>query len=155
MQAIPIPDMKVEGRRRPEGSRSPRPSSRSVGILVASVFALVIGSLYAYDPAKGGFYPVCYFHSATGLLCPGCGCLRAMHQLLHGDIIAALHYNSLLVLSLIAMLLWTGIAFVRTGKLRFLPSNLNARSIWIVLTISMIFGIARNLPFAKSVWLAP
>src|SRR5262245_36358819 len=63
----------------------------------------ILGSaavLFWFNPAQSGFYPTCYFHSWTGLLCPGCGSLRAMHQLLHGDIVAAMHFNVLFVLSL-------------------------------------------------------
>lgn len=36
----------------------------------------------------------------TGLECPACGSQRAIHQLLHGNVIAALKYNSFLLVSL-------------------------------------------------------
>ena len=36
----------------------------------------------------------------TGLLCPGCGTLRGLHQLLHGHLAAAFRLNPVMVLSL-------------------------------------------------------
>ena len=33
----------------------------------------------------------------TGLECPGCGSQRAIHSLLNGDLVAAVHYNALTV----------------------------------------------------------
>src|SRR5512140_1540078 len=65
--------------------------------LLGTAAALVLFSL---DPATVGIYPVCYFHRLTGLQCPGCGGLRAAHQLLHGHVVAALRLNAFLVLCL-------------------------------------------------------
>ena len=72
------------------------------GLLVAIGGAI----LFCFDPSAG-FYPVCLFHQATGLLCPGCGSLRAMHQLLHGHLLAAFEFNPLLLLCLPAAAWYT------------------------------------------------
>jgi len=56
--------------------------------------------LYWFDPASHGFYPRCLFHEWTGLHCPGCGSLRALHQLSHGHLGAAFGSNPLLILAL-------------------------------------------------------
>jgi len=56
--------------------------------------AAALGSgavLFLFDLAKHGFYPICLFHSLTGLNCPGCGATRAAYQLLHGHLLRALH----------------------------------------------------------------
>src|SRR6266478_6212704 len=66
------------------------------------VSALLIASaavLYFFNPAQFGFYPICFFYKTTGLLCPGCGTLRALHQLLHGHFEAAFRFNPLMVSS--------------------------------------------------------
>lgn len=55
--------------------------------------------LYQFDPENGGF-PACLFRSITGLLCPGCGSQRALHDLLHGHIAEAFSHNALMVLTL-------------------------------------------------------
>ena len=44
------------------------------------------------------FYPRCLFHALTGLDCPGCGGLRSVQSLLHGDFAAAFRFNPLLYL---------------------------------------------------------
>ncbi len=64
------------------------------GLAAAGAAALV---LFCFDPARCAVYPVCTFHQLTGLDCPGCGSLRAMHQLLHGHFLSALHFNALAV----------------------------------------------------------
>jgi len=52
--------------------------------------------LYTFPPGAGSFYPPCVFHRMTGLLCPGCGTTRALHQLLHGHVAAAFQLNPFL-----------------------------------------------------------
>lgn len=56
--------------------------------------------LYLFKPAPGGIYPPCPFYFITGLYCPGCGTLRGLHSLLHGDVVKALDLNPLMVLSI-------------------------------------------------------
>ncbi|MGA1236046.1 MAG: DUF2752 domain-containing protein [Limisphaerales bacterium] len=61
---------------------------------------LVLGILYAFPPGDYGFYPQCGLHAWTGLHCPGCGSLRAVHHLTHGRVLAAAGSNALLVFGL-------------------------------------------------------
>ena len=133
-------------------------SKRAGGwLLVLSFLTLAVGGavLYVFNPGEWGFYPFCFFHRATGLLCPGCGSLRAMHQLLHGHATVALRFNAVFVLSL-PLLGWCG-ARVAVGKLRHKPVSYSIRPAWwwTGLTVLVIFGILRNMPFAHRLWLAP
>jgi hypothetical protein len=81
----------------------PEPSSPVTKILVLSLLCMgIVGLLalyYLFDPAHSGFLP-CPFKHLTGYNCPGCGSQRAIHQLLHGDFIAAFSFNPMLILSL-------------------------------------------------------
>jgi len=43
------------------------------------------------------FAPPCLFTAAFGVRCPGCGSLRALHALAHGDLQAGLAFNTPLV----------------------------------------------------------
>jgi len=53
--------------------------------------------LYTFPPGgPQSLYPRCVFHAVTGLLCPGCGTTRALHQLLHGHVVAAFQLNPFL-----------------------------------------------------------
>jgi len=111
--------------------------------------------LFLFNPAQSGFYPVCLFHQTTGLLCPGCGSLRALHQLLHGHVVAALHFNALLVLSLPVMA-WFGCRSI-VDNLNHQPADIRIRPVWLWFGLVglVAFGILRNLPFAQTAWLAP
>lgn len=68
--------------------------------LTASALGLVAAAgawvLYTFPPGAVSFYPPCIFHAATGLLCPGCGTTRALHQLLHGNVAEAFRLNPFL-----------------------------------------------------------
>jgi len=76
------------------------PSPRLAALAIVATGATALVTLYFHDPAAAGFFPPCPFHYLTGLHCPGCGTLRATHQLLHGHPLAALDLNPLMVLSL-------------------------------------------------------
>src|SRR6266496_4706029 len=77
-----------------------RPGQRWSVVLVMLAAAGAAAILFSFNPAQYGFYPVCYFHAATGLNCPGCGSLRALHQLLHGHVAETARHNLLLLLCL-------------------------------------------------------
>jgi hypothetical protein len=67
----------------------------------AASLLLVCGIVFFFfDPATAGFYPPCLFKTIFGAPCPGCGSLRAMHQLLHGNLEAAWVLNKLIVVGL-------------------------------------------------------
>lgn len=120
--------------------------------------ALAAGSAYLFllDPAGSSLYPPCIFHAMTGLYCPGCGTLRAMHQLLHLNIAAAFSLNPLAVLSLPFL----GYAFVSYAAYgirgRRLPSVfVPPVLIWILLAVIISFWILRNIPSHPFSLLAP
>ena len=63
----------------------------------ALLFGAVAAAVFAFDPARVNIFPPCIFHRVTGLWCPGCGATRAMHQLVHGNLAAAFHFNPLAI----------------------------------------------------------
>lgn len=107
----------------------------------------VIVLLFFFDPAKHSFYPFCPLYRLTGLQCPGCGCLRAAHHLLHGEFAAAFHFNALLVVLLPVIALWLALwlADRATGRDSFSPLR-HRLWLWLLLGVVMAFGIGRNLP---------
>jgi hypothetical protein len=116
----------------------------AAGLLAASAGMVV---LYLFDPATSGFYPVCPLHQITGLQCPGCGGLRALHQLLHGHLGAAWRLNPLVVVLPPAGLclgLWEGTGLGAGPKGRW-PV---ARPVygWAAAAALVVFGVLRNLP---------
>ena len=111
--------------------------------------------LFFFDPRQYHIYPVCFFHQATGLLCPGCGGLRGLHQLLHGHLIAAFRFSPLLVLSL-PCLCWFGVRYA-LRKPGHPPTPLTLRPVWlcVILAMVLVVSVARNLPGAPFALLRP
>jgi len=72
--------------------------------------------LFLFDPATAGFYPPCLFKSLFGWPCPGCGSLRALHQLLHGRLAAAWELNRNVVIALPLAAILEGVRALR-GRL--------------------------------------
>ncbi|MGE5344357.1 MAG: DUF2752 domain-containing protein [Acidithiobacillales bacterium] len=70
------------------------------GIPVALLTASAVAGLYFFDPATAGFYPPCLFKTVLGMGCPGCGSLRAIHQVLHGNFAAAWALNPPVIVAL-------------------------------------------------------
>ena len=71
--------------------------------LVAVIILMLIAALYIFytlNPETHSIFPKCPFLLATGLECPGCGSQRAIHQLLHLNLLAALRYNAFMVLAM-------------------------------------------------------
>src|SRR5258706_6833703 len=99
--------------------------------------------LFLFNPARHSFYPFCLFHQTTGLLCPGCGSLRALHQLLHGHIAAALHFNALLVLS-IPVIGWVAVRYT-VRRLKGEPQSFDFHPAWLwgLLLLGLLFGVLR------------
>jgi Protein of unknown function (DUF2752) len=108
------------------------------------------------DPAHSLVFPPCPLHYFTGLYCPGCGSLRAMHALLHGDLRPAIAMNALTVILL--PFIGYGLVSEIYRHLRGRPivgTRLPANWIWALFAVIVLFGIARNLPFHPFDLLAP
>ena len=123
-----------------------------MGVLLAALGGLV---LFCFDPRQYHFYPVCLFHKTTGLLCPGCGGLRGLHQLLHGHLAAAFRFNPMLVVSL-PFLFWFGAGFARQ-QAGDQPLSLGLRPawLWLMLTAVLVVSVLRNLPGTPFAMLRP
>lgn len=130
---------------------------RTAGLILAIAFAgAAVILLRVFDPATSGIFPPCPVHYLTGWYCPGCGSLRALHQLLHGNLRAAWAMNPLTILLLPYLaygLASRGLAQIRGEGLPrvFVPAN----GILALCGVIVLFGIARNLPIHPFDWLAP
>jgi hypothetical protein len=112
--------------------------------------------LYTFNPAKSTFYAPCPFHVLTGLYCPGCGSLRALHHLLHGHLAAAFGLNPLMISSL-PFLGYIFLSYVTGGIRRqslpivFVP----AIFIWMYLGVVLLFWVIRNISWYPFPLFAP
>ena len=132
-------------------------------IAVGAVTAAATAVLAVRSPHLTGSYGVCPVLAATGLWCPGCGGLRAVHELTGLDVASAWAMNPLVVvgvpLLVAAWTLWlvrslgrgpTGTGG-RRGRVRH-----GARTWpgWAFLAVAVAFTVARNVPPLEP-WLAP
>lgn len=100
--------------------------------------------LFAVDPNVPGHYPLCPTKYLFGIDCPGCGGLRATHDLLHGDIAGAADHNLLWVamipIVVVALALWV----VRSWRGDPPISPKVTGRIWgAVLVLALVFGVVR------------
>ncbi|HWJ84074.1 MAG TPA: DUF2752 domain-containing protein [Cellulomonas sp.] len=121
-------------------------------VALAAGGALVV--LAKVDPNAPGHYPTCPFLFLTGLYCPGCGSLRALHDLTHLDVAGAWGMNPLLVLVVPVLLAFWVSWSVRSW--RGAPRRRVIPALWINLFLGLVlaFWVARNIP-ALAPWLAP
>ena len=123
---------------------------------VVAMAAGVLSFVYLLDPETSNFYPPCPFLALTGFYCPGCGTLRALHQLTRGHPLAALDLNPLMVLLLpsIAYFLASHAMLAVTGRpLR--KFFVRPAWIWALLVVVLVYWLMRNLPVYPFVLLAP
>jgi hypothetical protein len=106
--------------------------------------ALLAGGL-AYvglaDPHRPDFvFPPCPFKLLTGWNCPACGGLRMTHDLLHGDLAAAVVDNIFLLVGLPALLVWVVVRW-RTGR-----PIMTVPAIALVAVLAITWTVVRNMP---------
>ena len=122
--------------------------SRRIVIAMLAVAAVVVAGVVIYstfDPSASRWFPRCPFLMLTGLKCPGCGTQRAIHALLHGDVLSALHFNALLPVSIPLLLLYGYAELVRTRKPRFYNRVNSVTAILAVLIVVIVWWIVRNI----------
>jgi hypothetical protein len=113
------------------------------GALVCAIAGLALAATLCFrNPVETWWLPGCPFHMLTGWCCPGCGATRALHELVHGELLAALHANPLFVgLVPVAVVGW---------RWRHRPGVG-----WTLVTVVVVFGIIRNVPVEPFTLLKP
>lgn len=121
-----------------------------------ALLGLACGGLLAvvavFNPTEWRFYPRCPFQLVTGLNCPGCGSLRALHELLRGHWVSAFALNPLLMISLpfIFYCLAVEPALDPRRRVTYHPAMPVAVGVVMVL-----YWVLRNIPVAPFTLLAP
>ncbi len=133
-----------------------REKSLEVFLLLFLLIALAVGILYAVNDNLRGFVQLhqCTLNTVTGLLCPACGGTRAVGELLSGNLLLALRYNPL-VITILPVVFYALLTMTRMvlDKNRSL-SDIYVRPVWmwLLLVISVLFMVARNLPQLNYLW---
>ena len=126
------------------GEPSPTVSGRARLYGALGTGALLGGGL-AYvglaDPHSSDFvFPACPFKLLTGWNCPACGGLRMTHDLLHGDLAAAVVDNVFLLVGLPALLAWILVRW-RTGR-----PIMTMPAIAVIAVLAITWTVVRNMP---------
>ena len=135
---------------------SPARRVRTPLLVGAGVAALTV-ALRFRDPHQQGTWGVCPYLATTGLSCPGCGALRAVNDLAHGDVAGALSSNLLFTLLVPVLVVVWGRWLVRSWRGEpARPSSSRAARVVLVaaaVVVTVAFTVLRNTP--QGAWLAP
>ncbi len=106
------------------------------------------------DPHEGGHYPTCPSLYLTGFYCPGCGSLRAIHDLAHLDLAGAWGMNPLAVIAL-PWLAWRWLRWaLESAGVSVTTRPAPGWALYLLAGAVILYGILRNIP-ALAPWLAP
>jgi hypothetical protein len=89
------------------------------------------------------------FKGITGYKCPGCGSQTAVHYLLNLDVLSAFKANVILIFAIPYLTLYFAFEMIKNPtekQLKWRKRLFGERTIYIVLTIIVLFWILRNVP---------
>lgn len=123
-------------------------------IIFTLLFIFVLVYFYQYNPSENkGIFLRCPSNFLFGINCPGCGSQRALHHLLHLNLIEALRFNALFVFGFIGML-FIGIRYL-FGYKKTIPFKLNKYVFIGLFILVILYGILRNVPIYPFTLLSP
>ena len=100
-----------------------------------------LGYVGIADPhRRDALFPPCPFKLLTGWNCPACGGLRMTHDLLHGDLAAAVVDNVFLLVGLPALAVWILLRWRRGQSLMPMPA------IAVIAVAAITWTVVRNMP---------
>jgi len=111
------------------------------GLGSAALGATALAYVGLVDPHRpGAVFPFCPFKLLTGWNCPACGGLRMTHDVLHGDLSAAV-VDNVFVLAGLPLLALCSLWQVSRGRPAFAP-----RTLVIIGVAAVVWTVVRNLP---------
>ncbi|NLH61380.1 MAG: DUF2752 domain-containing protein [Ignavibacteriales bacterium] len=102
--------------------------------------------IFFIDPFQYDLFLPCWFHSLTGLDCPGCGGIRGTHLFLHGHFLLAIKSNILLIIAIplvIYLTLYNTLVLFSKHRIPKIPTPN-----WLIYTgifIILLHTLLRNL----------
>ena len=93
-------------------------STRLAVYVIAIVIVAALALLYVFNPAYTQWAPKCPFKLLTGWQCGGCGCQRAIHAMLHGEIKEAASFNLFLLYAIPYLLVLIAERVVLRGEIQ-------------------------------------
>jgi len=119
-------------------------------LIVAASTTLVCAAVWVGDPTTPhGPLPVCPTKALLGIDCPGCGSLRMLYSLMHGNVLAAARFNALGLVA-VGLLVWAYVAWTygRVVGRRISSWQHHRWSAVVTLSLVVAWFVVRNIPFA-------
>lgn len=117
---------------------------------VAAAAGVACCAVWMSNPlVPGGPIPVCPTKALLGIDCPGCGSMRMLYSLMHGDVGAAVRFNAVGVVALLLLAwaygAWTYGRFVGTRVTSWQHRRWAASG---ALVVVCVWFVIRNVPIA-------
>ncbi|MCK8647017.1 DUF2752 domain-containing protein [Mycobacterium colombiense] len=119
-------------------------------LVVAAATTLMCAAIWAGDPTTPhGPLPVCPTKALLGIDCPGCGSLRMVYSLMHGNLLAAARFNAL-GLAAVGLLLWAYFSWTYGRLVGRRIRGWQHRRWAAAVTLSLVLAwfVVRNIPVA-------
>ncbi|WP_436793889.1 DUF2752 domain-containing protein [Actinospongicola halichondriae] len=113
------------------------------------------GAVAVFDPFQATIVG-CPINRLTGGFCPGCGSTRAVHELLHGDVVGSLICHPMVIpLLAFGAYLWVSWVVRRRGGRPWAlsPTQLPAAVPMLLAVTFVTLTVVRNVPGLE--WLTP
>ncbi|MGZ4583023.1 MAG: DUF2752 domain-containing protein [Mycobacterium sp.] len=126
------------------------PPAWGAPLMVAASATLVCAAVWVGDPTTPhGPLPVCPTKALLGIDCPGCGSMRMLYSLMHGNVLAAARFNALGLVAMV-LLTWAYMAWTygRVTGTRVRSWQHGRWSAAVALALVVAWFVVRNLPFA-------
>ncbi|WP_285751675.1 DUF2752 domain-containing protein [Lentzea sp. NBRC 105346] len=120
--------------------------SMKAPLMVFAAAAAGCGVLMFVNPnSPDSWLPRCPFNWLTGLDCPACGSTRMVHALLHGDVVAAWHFNAVMLVAGLPLMAWLWLRWFNASrkgeKQKPVPKSVGVT----VLATGLVWMVVRNL----------
>ncbi|HTX94106.1 MAG TPA: DUF2752 domain-containing protein [Mycobacterium sp.] len=125
-------------------------SSLGAPLLVAATATITCAAIWVGDPTSpNGPLPVCPTKALLGIDCPGCGSLRMLYSLMHGNVLAAARFNAI-GLAAVVLLVWAYLAWTygRVVGRRIRSWQHHRWAAAVTLSVVVLWFVLRNIPFA-------
>lgn len=129
---------------------------RVLALMTLLLAAAALMALAIRDPRSYGLGPLCPSLRFAGVHCPGCGSMRATHDLMHGEVGSAFRNNPALPLLGVPVAAWWMVSTIMLIVAGRRPSlRVPVWTGFVIAAALVAWGFARNLPGQRFDMLRP
>jgi len=119
--------------------------ARRVFVLISLAAVMTLAVLYRFPIASSPIYPQCPWYWLTNTYCPGCGSLRGLSLVAHGDMFGLWRNNALAFIAM-PYLLYAYLSLIVSGFAGYrLPQVMFSKSEkYAIIGFIVLFTVVRN-----------